>query len=95
MREHAAHDAFNLLSRLTAGENHLGETLAQRAMMVNLGVAQIFVRQVAQTIHGFFHAQFTAAHLPEHFGNLFGGQLKPRFRAVSSQPSAFSTPGNR
>jgi hypothetical protein len=45
--------------------------------MVNLGVAQIFIRQVAQAVHSIFHAERSAPHLAEHFDDLFGGQGMP------------------
>ncbi len=72
--EHAAHDAFHMFRVLAARENHFRETLAERTVMVNLGVAELLIGQVTQAVHGVFYTELSAAQLAQHFGDFFSGQ---------------------
>ena len=52
--------------------------IVQAAVMVDLGVAQVFVGEVAEAIHGVLDAQASPPDLPQHLGNFFRGQfLRP------------------
>ena len=64
--------AQNLRGRLSFSENDLRHAVAQRAMVVHLGEAEVFERQVTQPIDGVVRRQFALAHLLEEFANGFG-----------------------
>ena len=42
--------------------------------MIDLGIAQVFVGQIAQALERTFHAQLAAPHLLEQLGNFFWRQ---------------------
>ena len=45
-------DGGDLLRRLTQPQDDLGQVVAQRAVVVDLGEAYVLVRQVAQLVDG-------------------------------------------
>ena len=74
---HGAHNFRHLLRRFPFAQNDFGKTLPQRAVMIHLGKAEIFKRQMLQALDGFvrgklagFHGfqnfqQFKLIHIPE------------------------------
>ena len=61
--QHAAHDAFHLRRILAPRKHHLRKSLPQRTVMIDFGVAQIFVRQRPQAVYGVLHGEFASPHL--------------------------------
>ena len=44
--------------------------------MVDLGIAQVLVREVAEAVHGVLHVQASPPDLPQHLGNFFRRQFR-------------------
>ena len=68
--EQAPGDGDNLLRRLAFTEDHLRHAVAQRAMVVHLGEAQILERHVAQAVQRAVHIHCAGAHLFEQLPKL-------------------------
>src|SRR5713226_3712333 len=60
--QHSADNPGDLLRSLAWGEDGLGKTLAQRAVVVNLGKAEVFKRQVAQPLDGLRDRKAPGSH---------------------------------
>ena len=58
-------DGNHLLRSLPFGEDHFRHAVAQRAMMIDLGEAQVFERHVAHADHGRVDIHCAVAHLLE------------------------------
>ncbi len=50
--QHALHDAHNVLGRLAARKDDFRKSLAQRAVVVDARIADIFKRKIAQAVNG-------------------------------------------
>ena len=48
----------HLSGSLALAENHLGHALAEGTMVVDLGEAEVFEREMAETLHGFVGDSF-------------------------------------
>jgi len=57
---------------LPFSENHFGHAGAEAAMVIDLGEAEIFERQMAQAIDSIVRLEFAAADLLEKFADGFG-----------------------
>ena len=64
--------ARNLRGRLSFSENDFRHAVSQRTMMVHLGEAEVFKRQMTQPVHGVVRREFALAYLLEEFANGFG-----------------------
>ena len=73
--QHAADYAFNLRAGLAAGEYHFRQSVAQCAMMVDLCVTQVLVRQVTELVQGVLDAELASAYTTQHLANLFSRQV--------------------
>src|SRR5208282_4078039 len=71
VQQHAAHNSLDMSRIFAARENHFRESLAKRPVMIDLGITQVFVGQIAQALHRVFHTQLPPPHLPEHLCNFF------------------------
>ena len=63
--EKALGDGDHLLGCFAFGEDDFGHAVAERAMMVDFGEAQIFKGQVAKALDGAIDIHFPRAHLFE------------------------------
>jgi hypothetical protein len=61
----AAEDSRYLLGRFALGEDNFGYSLAEGAMVVELGKTEVFERQVAQALNGFVGSETLAPDLVE------------------------------
>jgi len=76
-------DRRHLRWGLAFSEDHLGHAGTKGAVMIHLGEAEVFERQVAQAGDGFVGSEFTFANLLEKSADGFGVQ---RGSAISIQP---------
>ena len=60
-RDEPLSDGRHLLRRLALAENDLGEALAQGAVMIQRGEAQVFVGKVSQALESFVDRQIAVA----------------------------------
>src|SRR5690348_4301200 len=60
--EHGADDSGDLLRRFALAENDFGEALAESAVMVDFGEAEVFKREMLKTLDGGGGGQFPALH---------------------------------
>ncbi len=65
----------DLVARLTLCEDHLRETLPERAMVIHLGEAEVFVGQMPQLVERSADAERSAANLLEEPLDALGIQL--------------------
>jgi hypothetical protein len=65
-----ARDAEDLLGRLAFAEDDLGHALTERAMMIDHGVAEIAVGEVAQLAERRVDVDFACAHRVEQRAQL-------------------------
>ena len=77
LRSMRRHNALHLLRGLAPRKHHLRKSLPQRAVMIDLGVTQIFIGKRPQALHGVFHGKLASAHLLQHAGDFFGTQGLP------------------
>jgi hypothetical protein len=63
MHGQAAEDFRDLPRRLSLAEDHLRHALAEGAMVVDFGKAEVLKGQVAQALDGFIGRQFPLSHL--------------------------------
>ena len=68
--QHHAHDAGHLLGGLPVCVDDLGKTLAQYAVMIDLGKAEIFERQVSQPLGSLGDRQVALLHIIEESANV-------------------------
>jgi hypothetical protein len=64
----------HLFRRFILPEDYFSHTRAQSAMVIHLGKAEIFKRQMTQTLHGLIRRESALAHLLEQFADGFGVQ---------------------
>src|SRR5712692_4536744 len=86
--QHSADNPGDLLRSLARGEDGLGKTLAQRAVVVNLGEAEVFKRQVAQPLDGLRDRKAPGSHPVKEPPNVWLFHLAPEWisRSVSLLP---------
>ena len=58
-------DLRDLRGSLALAENHFGHALAKGAVVIDLGEAQVFKREMAQALDGFVGRELFGAHLVE------------------------------
>jgi len=72
MLREAGEDFGGVRRSLAFRQNDFGHTDAQRAVMIDLGEAEIFERQVSQAIDGGIGRELALAHLLEEAANGVG-----------------------
>ena len=60
--QHRTYNFRHLRRGFSFAKNHLGETLANRAVVIYLGEANIFKREMLDPLHRGFGGQFSAFH---------------------------------
>ena len=65
--EHGSDDFGNLFRGLSFGKHNFGKTLAESAVMVNFGKAEILQRQVLEPLDGRAGREFSALHSFQNF----------------------------
>src|SRR6516164_6030119 len=73
--QHPAYDAFHLLRALAASKDNLRESLPKRPVMIDLGVTQVLIRQIAEVVHRLLHAEASAPNPAQDPGDSFCCQL--------------------
>ena len=82
--EQVGGDGNHLLGGLAHGENHFGHAVAQGAVVIDLGEAQVFKRHVAHLLQRRFHRDLAAAHFFQQFVYLFSSHLFLRISEPAS-----------
>ena len=62
MAQHRSHDFRDMLRRFPFAENHFGESLPQRAMMIHFREAQILERHMLQPLGRLRRRKFSRPH---------------------------------
>ena len=70
-REQCVRDADDLVRRFAQAEDDFGHPVAQRAVVIDLGEAEILEGHVAHAFHGFVNAAGAAADAFEERAKLF------------------------
>ena len=92
--EQARHDGADLVGRFALAEDHFRDSVPQRAMMIDLGEAQVFERQVAHAFDGRVDIHGSGADLFEQAAQMILIHTSPSVARSGGQRLAVPIPGD-